>query len=93
MQELSVLQRRARRPEQHNVGSEENHDNCARCGPKAAHDLLSPLSTISFLSALIADDYSERLGVDGRELLILLQQSVQHMRAVVESWSHSPGCG
>src|SRR5215472_25213 len=56
-----------------------------RGGPVAAHDLLSPLCTISFISDWIADEYSERLGSEAREMLKLLQKSVERVRAILET--------
>jgi len=62
-------------------------------GPKAVHDLLGPLCTIASLSSWIADEYSDRLGSDGLEWFNRLQESVERMRAVIESWPHSSGYG
>ena len=53
-----------------------------------AHDLLSPLCTIEFLCSWIADEYGNRLGLEGRESFSLLQQSVERMRAVIEMSLH-----
>jgi hypothetical protein len=87
---FSELQNRPRLPEQHEVGVGNGHDNCVRCGPKAVHDLLSPLCTIASLGAWLVDEYSDRLGPDGREWLNRLQESVERLRAVIENWPHSP---
>jgi hypothetical protein len=54
-------------------------------GPVAAHDLLSPLCTISFISDWIVDEYSERLGSEAREMLKLLQKSVERVRTILEA--------
>ena len=54
-------------------------------GTAAAHDLLSPLCTIDWISNWIAEEYGDRLGADGREWLSLLQKSVDRMRAVIEN--------
>ena len=51
--------------------------------PLKAHDLLSPLCTISFVSAWIAGEYGDRLGVSGREYFKLLEKSVERVIAVV----------
>ena len=51
--------------------------------PLKAHDLLSPLCTISFVSAWIAGEYSEQLGVNGREYFKLLEKSVERVMGVV----------
>lgn len=48
-----------------------------------AHDLLSPLCTISFVSAWISGEYGDRLGVNGREYFKLLEKSVERVMAVV----------
>jgi response regulator RpfG family c-di-GMP phosphodiesterase len=52
--------------------------------PVAAHDLLSPLCTISSLTSWIFGEYCDQLGAGGQEWLGLLQQSVERMRIVVE---------
>ena len=52
--------------------------------PRAAHDLLSPLCTISSITTWIFGEYCDRLGAGGREYLGLLQQSVERMRTVLE---------
>lgn len=48
-----------------------------------AHDLLSPLCTISSLAAWIRGEYADRLGGGGREYLGMLEQSVERMREVI----------
>ena len=48
-----------------------------------AHDLLSPLCTISSLAAWIRGQYEDQLGAGGREYLGLLEQSVDRMREVI----------
>jgi hypothetical protein len=53
-----------------------------------AHDLLSPLCTIEFLCSWIADEYGNRLGLEGRESFSLLQQSIERMRTVIEMSLH-----
>ena len=52
--------------------------------PAVAHDLLSPLCTISFVSTWIFGEYGERLGVTGRESMSLLLKSVERMIATVD---------
>lgn len=52
--------------------------------PAVAHDLLSPLCTISFVSTWIFGEYGERLGVTGRESMSLLLKSVERMIAAVD---------
>ena len=48
-----------------------------------AHDLLSPLCTISSLAAWIREEYVHQLGACAREYLGLLDQSVERMREVI----------
>ena len=48
-----------------------------------AHDLLSPLCTISSLAAWIRGEYEDQLGAGGREYIGLLEQSVDRMREVI----------
>ena len=52
--------------------------------PNIAHDLLSPLCTISSISSYIIEEYGDRLGESGMEYLRLLEESVTRMRAVIE---------
>jgi hypothetical protein len=54
-------------------------------GPVIAHDLMSPLCTISFIIDSIADEYRDRLGPEAREMFELLQQSIERMKAVIEA--------
>jgi len=88
--EASRKIRQVRKNKQASASKRPRTIGSGRLAPMAAHDLLSPLSTISSLSAWIADEYSDRLGPDGREWLNLLEKSVERMRAVIENWSHSP---
>ena len=55
-----------------------------KSAPAVAHDLLSPLCTISFVSTWIFGEYGERLGVTGRESMSLLLKSVERMIAAVD---------
>ena len=52
--------------------------------PNIAHDLLSPLCTISSISSYIVEEYGDRLGESGMEYLRLLQESATRMHAVIE---------
>jgi light-regulated signal transduction histidine kinase (bacteriophytochrome) len=82
--------RQVRKNKQRSASKRAGTIGSGRLEPMAAHDLLSPLSTIASLSTWIADEYSDRLGPDGREWFNLLEKSVERMRAVIENWSHSP---
>jgi len=79
--------------DQRELGLDKDHtpptsqmaEGMGRGGPVIAHDLISPLCTISFISDWIADEYRDRLGPEACEMLNLLQQSVERMKAVIET--------
>jgi hypothetical protein len=48
-----------------------------------AHDLLSPLCTITSLAAWIQGEYADQLGGGAREYLGMLERSVDRMREVI----------
>jgi len=62
----------------------ESNKHLRTAAPVAAHDLLSPLCTISSLTTWIFEEYCDHLGAGGQEWLGLLQQSIERMRTAVE---------
>lgn len=61
--------------------------------PAAAHDLLSPLCSITSITALMCGEYCDRFDAGGREWLVLLERSVERMRTVVELFLTSTSDG
>lgn len=51
----------------------------------AAHDLKEPLRSIDLFSALLADEYGDRLGNDGKGYLQQLGKAARRLRVMVES--------
>jgi signal transduction histidine kinase len=62
-----------------------SNQDLERFASVVAHDLRSPLATINTLSMWILKDYADKLGVDGREYLTFLQNSVERMSALVDA--------
>ena len=52
--------------------------------PNIAHDLLSPLCTISVIASYLSEEFGDRLGESGMESLRLLEMSVVQLRAAID---------
>ena len=51
--------------------------------PNVAHDLLSPLCTISVIASYIREEFGDRLGESGVESVRLLEKSVARLRVAI----------
>ena len=68
-----------------------SNQDLQRFASVVAHDLHSPLATINTLSMCILKEFGDKLGVDGRDYLTFLQNSVDRMRALVDAVLQSSG--